>query len=212
MLLPLALYASFGLVAWEAGYLYEEHPGQLDLPGREGVPWFGVAFIGLYAAMATFAMPLAPLAYAAGGVFGMWRAAAMIWIASVIGAAAGYYLAHGMWASAARQLLGRHEAVLRRIGQANPALTAFRLQLLPIIPFGLFNYAAAISGMPIRQFLIGTALGIIPGTIAAAVIGDRVLEGVAHGDRAALRVAAYVAVGLLVLTFLPSVVKWFRGR
>jgi uncharacterized membrane protein YdjX (TVP38/TMEM64 family) len=83
---------------------------------------------------------------------------------------------------------------------------------IPLVLYAgcLFNYAAALSRVAPRPFLVGTALGIIPGTLAAALVGDRVIAGF-HGDGARpFLIAALVAFGLLVLTFLPAMLGRFK--
>jgi uncharacterized membrane protein YdjX (TVP38/TMEM64 family) len=68
--------------------------------------------------------------------------------------------------------------------KAGPALEKFRegfnenalsyllfLRLVPIFPFVLVNIAPALLGVPFRTYVIGTLLGIIPGTSAFSVTG-----------------------------------------
>jgi uncharacterized membrane protein YdjX (TVP38/TMEM64 family) len=45
------------------------------------------------------------------------------------------------------------------------------LRLVPAFPFWLVNLAPALLGVPRRTYVIGTAIGIIPGTIAFSVAG-----------------------------------------
>ena len=50
-----------------------------------------------------------------------------------------------------------------------PLLT---LRLVPVVPFWLVNLVPALLGVPFRTFLIGTAIGIIPGTIVYTLVGN----------------------------------------
>ena len=210
--IPLLLYAGFGVLAWKLGYFDAHGPGDIKMPGRDrGMLWFSTGFVLVYACVAAMALPLAPLAYGAGAVFRFGRASILIWIASMMGATAGYFLARGVLAPSARRLLGRHQEKLRRLAESNPTLTSLRMQLMPVVPFGVFNYAAALSRVPARPFLLGTALGIIPGTLAAALVGDRVIAGFHGGGKTPFVVAALVALGLVVLTFLPSLATRLIG-
>lgn len=177
-----------------------------------GFPWFAVAFVSVYAAVAAAAMPVAPLAYGAGAVFGFWRACAFIWMASMLGAAGGYTLARTVWAAPARRLLGRYRDRVHQLGRSNVILTAMRMQLLPFIPFGVFNYAAAIAGLPLVRFLVGTAIGIIPGTVAAALVGDRLVAGLRGEGGRPFVVALTVAAALVALSFAPTIVRRTRHQ
>ena len=46
------------------------------------------------------------------------------------------------------------------------------LRLVPIFPFCLVNVVPAILGIKFRTFLIGTLIGITPGTMAFAIVGS----------------------------------------
>ncbi len=45
------------------------------------------------------------------------------------------------------------------------------LRMVPVAPFGLINLAAGLSSVPFLPFMAGTALGMLPGTAALAVLG-----------------------------------------
>ena len=89
-------------------------------------------------------------------------------------------------------------------------MTTLRMQMLPILPFGIFNYAAGVTRLRIPGFLAGTALGIVPGTIAAVYVGDRLVDGLETGNKQALLVAALVVATLFALSFAPMLVKKLR--
>jgi uncharacterized membrane protein YdjX (TVP38/TMEM64 family) len=183
------------------------------LKGHEaGTAWIIVAFVLVYALIASLALPVGPLAYGAGAVFGFIRGSIAVWVASMVGATVGYLLARYVWANAARRLLGPHRKRLTGLGKANSALIAFRMQVMPIIPFGVFNYTAAISKLPLMEFLVGTAFGIIPGTLLATFVGDRFIAGVHGSDRKPLFLAIGMALALLALSFLPNLIKKMRKR
>lgn len=209
IVLPIVFVVAFMLVAWQLGYFKLRHPEHLGAAADRvrDVPWLGPIFVGVYAAMGAFAAPVSPLAYGAGAVFGPIRGTFFVWLASLIGAAAGYWMARGAWAGTAHRLLGRYAGKVHRLREQNPFLMTFRVQLLPIIPFGVFNYAAGTSRLPFLPFILGTALGIIPGTVAAVYIGYQIREGLGARDSHAFEVAGVVAALLLVVSFLPTLIQ-----
>jgi uncharacterized membrane protein YdjX (TVP38/TMEM64 family) len=88
---------------------------------------------------------------------------------------------------------------------------------VPLFPFWLVNLAPAFLNVPLRTFVIGTIVGIIPGTAVFAVFGaglggilDRnetiSLQGVMTPE-----ILASV-IGLAMLAMLPVVYKRFRRR
>jgi len=214
LLLPVVVVAGFIVLAWRAGYFNLKNPERLGAAAErvQGTPWLGPIFVALYASVATLAAPVSPLAYGAGAVFGLAKGTLFVWIASMIGASAGYLLARSAWSGPARRLLGRFRGKFRELGRGNVFLVTLRMQLLPIMPFGIFNYAAGVSHLPFLEFIGGTAIGILPGTVAAVYVGDRIVAGLQSSDKRAFLVAGAVVAALFGLSFAPTVVKKLRGR
>lgn len=212
--IPVLVVAALVVIAWRLGYFDLKKPQKLGEAAQraEGTPWLGPIFVMVYAGMATLAAPVSPLAYGAGAIFGVMKGSLYVWIGSMIGAAAGYFLARGVWAETARRLLGRYRHKLRELRHGNVFLNTLRLQIMPMVPYGIFNYAAGAGRFSFLQFLGGTALGIVPGTVAAVYVGDRVVAGLQGSDRRAFLLAGAVMVGLLLLSFMPVLVSRVKGR
>lgn len=211
--LPLLALAIFIVIAWRHGYFDLKNPAKLDAAAQrvQDVPWLGPIFVAVYSGLAMLAAPVSPLAYGAGAVFSVIRGTIFVWLASLIGATGGYFLARSAWSGIARRLLGRFHAKLRDMRHGSVFLTTMRFQLLPIMPFGIFNYAAGVAHLPFLPFIAGTAVGILPGTVAAVYVGDRVMAGIAGSDRRALLVAGIVVAAMFALSFAPSLIKKLRG-
>jgi uncharacterized membrane protein YdjX (TVP38/TMEM64 family) len=204
--LPVIAVVIFVVVAWRHGYFDLKNPQKLDAAAQrvQDIPWLGPLFIAVYAGLATFAAPVSPLAYGAGAVFGVVRGTIFVMVASLIGATAGYFLARSAWSGVARRLLGRFHGKLHGLRHGNVFLTTLRVQLLPIMPFGIFNYGAGVVRLPFLPFLAGTAVGILPGTIAAVYVGDRLLAGITGSDKRAFVVAGLVVAALFGLSLAPT--------
>lgn len=67
-------------------------------------------------------------------------------------------------------------------------------RLIPVVPFTAINYVAGLSGVRLGHFMIGTAVGIVPGTLGSVAVG-------AFGSRLASWpfVAPYIAVVAAVM-------------
>ena len=210
--MPLVVLALFGLAAWKLGFFHHAAPQKVEAAAERvgGREWLAPTFILVYATLGAFALPVTVLAYGAGAVFGVLRGSLYIWIASMLAATAGYFLARGVLGTAARRLIGRHDEKLNAFRTRNAALTAFRMQLAPIVPFGVATYTAAIAELPPLSFLMGTAIGIIPGTLLSTFIGDRFIAGVSRGDKMALVIAIGVSLVLLALSYAPKLLKKSR--
>jgi uncharacterized membrane protein YdjX (TVP38/TMEM64 family) len=208
---PFILYAVFAFVAWRLGYFHEQKVIQQSRMSSAS-PFVAVAFVLVYGAIAAFALPVTPLAYAAGAIFGFVRATILVWTGSMLGAVAGYYLARGIWAKPARRLLDGYKDKLDSMGKRNVFMTSFRVQLLPVVPFGAFNYAAAIAKFDVLPFLAGTALGIIPGTAMATFIGAQLAAGVHGKSKKPYVWGGLVAALALALSFAPKLWEKKGGR
>jgi uncharacterized membrane protein YdjX (TVP38/TMEM64 family) len=211
--LPIIALAVFIIVAWKHGYFDLKNPEKLGAAAErvQDIPWLGPIFVGVYAGLAAFAAPVSPLAYGAGAVFGVIRGTIFVMVASLIGASAGYFLARSAWSGVARRLLGRFHGKLGEMRRGSVFLTTLRIQLLPIMPFGIFNYGAGVARLSFFPFLAGTAVGILPGTIAAVYVGERVMAGITGSDKRAFVVAGLVVASLFALSFAPTLVKRLRG-
>jgi len=211
--LPLVAVAVFVILAWRHGYFDLKNPQKLDAAAQrvQDIPWLGPIFVAVYATLAIIAAPVSPLAYGGGAVFGVIRGSAFVMLASLIGATGGYFLARSTWSGVARRVLGRFHDRMRQMRHGNVFLTTLRFQLLPIMPFGVFNYAAGVSHLPFLPFLAGTAVGILPGTVAAVYVGERIMAGITGSDKRAFVVAGVVVAALFAVSFAPTLITKWRG-
>jgi uncharacterized membrane protein YdjX (TVP38/TMEM64 family) len=190
------------------------------------------AFFAFYSAAVAISLPGAVVLTLAGGfLFGWPLGTAVTVAAATTGATALFLAARGAFAGALRKRAG---PLLSKVadGFARDAFTYLLvLRLIPVVPFWIVNLAPGLLGMRLVPFVVATAIGIIPATIAFAVIGaglDAIVarEIAARGDCLAgaacavdidpLRlispelVIGLCALGLLAL--LPIVFRHFLGR
>ncbi len=91
------------------------------------------------------------------------------------------------------------------------------LRLVPLFPFWLVNLVPAFLGVPLRTYVIGTFLGIIPGTLVYAYLGGDVGELLDTGgdpplDRIFHLDILLPIIGLALLALLPVVYKRLKAR
>jgi uncharacterized membrane protein YdjX (TVP38/TMEM64 family) len=76
---------------------------------------------------------------------------------------------------------------------------------MPVVPFAAVNYGAGVLGVRFAHFSLGTAVGIIPGTVAYAVLGAYALDEP--------WLLAAIGAGLLILFVVGTAVgRRFRAR
>jgi uncharacterized membrane protein YdjX (TVP38/TMEM64 family) len=90
------------------------------------------------------------------------------------------------------------------------------LRLAPVFPFWVVNIAAGLLGVSLRNFLVGTGIGIIPGSFVYASIGNAAGAAFDKGEDLSLTGILFQPstliplVGLALLSLLPVVIKRFR--
>lgn len=73
----------------------------------------------------------------------------------------------------------------------------FALRLLPILPYGLVNFGAGLTTLSYRDYLIGTALGTLPGIFPFVLLGSLGREAISTGEILPL-LLPLALIGLLV--------------
>jgi uncharacterized membrane protein YdjX (TVP38/TMEM64 family) len=166
-------------------------------------PYLGPAVGVLGIGAATVCMvPRAAVALLAGAVFGPLPGAAYVLVGSVLGALAAFGLGRLLGRDGvsrlARGRLAGFDAWLADHGTLAVAWS----RLLPVVPFGLLNYGFGVTAVRPARFAAGTALGILPSTLAYAWAGgsahrlDSPAVLVSAGAAAVLAVAGLVAARL----------------
>ncbi|MGQ0626357.1 MAG: TVP38/TMEM64 family protein [Sporichthyaceae bacterium] len=138
-----------------------------DDAGPSGPILFALAF----AAVSLLPLPLVPLSIAAGVLFGFGVALPAVYAGGLLGAAATFGIARILGRPAVVRISGERLARIDDVVQRRGLAAIIGLRLVPIVPFTLFNYACGLSGVRTRDYLLGTAIGVIPGTCAYVAAG-----------------------------------------
>lgn len=138
----------------------------------ESAGWAGaVVFVVGYAVLVLVPAPASLLTILGGALFGLWWGTLLVWSGALLGAFGGFLLGRRLGRPAVdRMLRGRlqqADRVLARHGLA--AVLAVRL--VPLFPFTPLNYASGLLGVRVRDYVLGTAIGIVPGALAYAAVG-----------------------------------------
>jgi uncharacterized membrane protein YdjX (TVP38/TMEM64 family) len=145
-------------------------------------PLAPLLLIVLYVVACVFLLPGAILTLGAGAVFGVVKGAPVAWLGATLGAAAaflvGRYFARD-WV--ARQIAGdeRFRAIDESVAEEGWKIVGL-MRLSPVFPFNLLNYLFGITRVSFRDYVIASAIGMIPGCLMYAYLGS------VAGDLAAL--------------------------
>lgn len=129
-------------------------------------------YVGLYVAVVALSLPGALIMTLSGGLlFGWQLGAPATIIAATLGATVLFLIARTSFGETLAGRAGPAIASLRDGFRENALSYMLFLRLVPVFPFVVVNLAAAVLGVPLRTYVLGTLIGIIPGTTAYSVAG-----------------------------------------
>ncbi len=128
-------------------------------------------FVLLYAVITLFPVPKNLLSILGGLLFGMWWGLILVWGAAVLGAVAAFLIGRGLGRAAVEELTGARVARVDDVLSRHGLLSIIAVRLVPVLPFTVINYSAGLTAVPFSAYLLGTGVGMIPGTIAYVAIG-----------------------------------------
>ncbi len=165
----------------------------------------------IYATATAMSFPGATvLSLAVGFLFGRWVGAVVILIAATLGATLVFLAARYLFAETMRKKLG-HGLAAKLIKDFNDDAFSYLLflRLVPLFPFWLVNLAPAFTPIKLRTYILGTAIGILPGCFIFANLGQSL--GRIESLQQLISFETLLAFGLLGLfALLPVVLKKFR--
>jgi len=147
-------------------------PRQVKLEVLAWGVWGPLVYVLLYAIGPSFLVPGAVMTIAGGLAFGtMWGS-----VYSLIGADIGAIVAFGAGRFLGRgfveSIVGkRFDAILGRIAKHGFQIVLY-LRMVPVIPYNALNLIAGASRISFRDYFWASVIGMIPGTILFAFLGD----------------------------------------
>lgn len=178
-------------------------------------------FVCVYVLIVAFSLPGAAVASMTGGfLFGLLAGTVLNVVSATIGAMLIFLAARAGLGAVLTARLETSEGTVRRLKEGlreNEISVLFLLRLIPAVPFFAANLIPALVGVKFRNYVLTTALGIIPGAIVFTWIGVGLGEVFDRGEKPDLSLLREPFVlgpilGLCVLAALPIVIKAFRGR
>ncbi len=161
------------------------------------------AVAGLSLAL-VLAVPLTFLTLVTLVAFGPWTGFVTCMAGALVGAAA----SHGLGALLGREVVQRLggprvNAVSQRLAD-HGLLAVIAIRMVPVAPFAIVNMVAGASHISLRHMLLGTFLGMAPGTLVMAFFVDQIV--------AALRNPGPLTYALIAGTLLLIVGAGFGAK
>lgn len=147
-----------------------------DTLGRvEELGWLGAGiFVLLYIGACVFLVPGSVLSLGAGAIYGLARGFALVSVASTLGATAaflvGRYVARG-WVAKKVEGNAKFKAIDDAVAGEGWKIVGLT-RLSPVFPFNLLNYAYGLTRVSLRDYVLASWIGMMPGTVLFVYIGS----------------------------------------
>ncbi len=161
-----------------------------------------LVFMGVYMLATVFFLPATPLSLAAGGIFGPALGSVYILIGATIGATLAFLVARFLLQEWTSNLINKRLPRLQEYFESikdNGFVTVLLLRLAPIFPFNGLNFALGVTEVKVSEYVLATALGIIPGVIILSFLGGAIAAG--SVPEILIGVSLYILTGILGVAY-----------
>ena len=163
-------------------------------------PWGPVAMLALYVIGGFVMMPLLALLTATALVFDPLTAIVVALSGSLLNASAVYFAGAKLIRDWAERSFGEAIARVRNALQSRGVIAVAMIRMVPVAPFTLVNVAAGTIGIPFRDYLFGTFLGLAPGTVLICVFGGELKDLLRDPSPARIITVVAIAAAWIVLS------------
>ena len=181
----------------------------VDSKGTVGI----FAYCLIYILACVFLLPGSILTLGAGAIFGVVKGSIIVSVASTAGASAAFLVGRHLardWVSGKVQDKPRFKSIDEAVAGEGWKIVGLT-RLSPIFPFNLLNYAFGLTKVSVKDYVLASWIGMIPGTVMyvymGSLAGDLASIGASTGtDKSpvqwALTIAGFIAT--VVVTVLVT--------
>jgi len=141
-------------------------------------------YVAVYIAGTVAFLPGTVLSFAGAVLFGAYEGTLYTWIGATIGATLAYLMARLLGRDFVEQLFGGGFAAFDQRVREHGFGGLLIIRLLPFFPFNAGNFGCGLTGIRLRDYVLATAIGIVPGTFVYqflfAKFGRRILTEGLH--------------------------------
>jgi uncharacterized membrane protein YdjX (TVP38/TMEM64 family) len=181
-------------------------PEQLQMLIRQAGVWAPLTYIALYAFGTLALLPSTPLNISGGLLFGPWWGILWTSVGAVVAAAIAFLFSRTVGRpTMEKRLAGRWQTMDAEIHRGG-LFYMFAIRLIPVMPYGIVNFAAGLTSIRFRDFLVGTLLGTVPSVLPFVLIGSSSFKALSTGNLWPLLGALGLTGALLLFS------TWFRAQ
>ncbi len=175
--------------------------------------WWGpIGFILIYGVGCVLALPGSLLTLCGGAIFGVVWGTIYNILASNLGATLAFFMARYFGRDFVASLMkGRIEAFDEKVARRGFRFI-FTLRLIPLIPFNGLNLGSGFSKIKYRDYLLGSVLGMLPGTFIYTYFADALLKGATGSGKKAYSNLIIASALLILISLVPTLYKKFKKQ
>ncbi len=178
-----------------------------------------IGFTALYAALTAISVPGASLlSIFAGFLFGLTTGTIAVVIGATIGATILFLAARYVFGESLAAKFGTFMQKFEKGLKENELSYLFILRLVPLFPFFIVNIIPALFDVKVRNYVLATLLGIIPGSLVYVSVGNGIGDALNAGENINLAglmtrpAVIFPIVGLIALSLIPIAYKKFTVK
>jgi uncharacterized membrane protein YdjX (TVP38/TMEM64 family) len=143
-----------------------------------------------------------------GLVFGIYWGTVISWIGAMFGALVSFMISRLFFENVSKNILQRRSAkdYIDSFSSRYGFKVILIARLLPFISFDFISYAAGLSTIKIRSFLLATGIGMLPATIVYTVFGFEMEKLKEYSDRL-FTFSILVVLSLLLMWTIKGIFK-----
>lgn len=175
--------------------------------------WGYAAYAAVYTGLEVLAVPAIPLTMTAGAIFGPVVGTGMVALSATTAATIAFLLArYALRDKVLRMAQGNKKfaAIDRAIGKDGLKFVTL-LRLSPLLPLAASNYLYGLTSVDLPSYVLGSFIGMLPGTYAYVTAGHLGKAVLMHGEGSlgveSWQVALGAASTLLALAFVGRLAK-----
>jgi len=186
--------------------------------------WAPVLFIVLYIIATIAFIPGLLVTMMSGLAFGPWWGTLIVSIGSTIGATLAFIIARYVARESIEGFLSKQAwfGKFKNSIEENGFNFVLFVRLVPLFPFNGLNYACGLVPLKMKDYILGSILGMLPGTFAYVYLGatgcqliDSVIQGKTSFSQFPPEVRNSLLIAILLLAFLsvlPILLKKLRKK
>lgn len=177
-----------------------------------------LSYILLYAALIALSVPGGTVMTLTGGfLFGALWGTLYTVTAATLGATGIFFLVQTTIGKPLRDRAGPWLTKMSTGFQENAFNYLLVLRLVPLFPFFVVNLVPGLLGVPVRTYILATAIGIIPGSCVLTLFGTGIGQIIDSGNEISTKDVLSPEIimalfGLAVLSLLPVIYRKYKKK